>query len=88
MTLKQYREVLPEALRDAQVVLSESGHWGRSSEDLVFFRFDQRNIYKATISTDTPRNVRLATFYDSSQEDLERALARGKVRYCATGAEG
>ena len=46
----------------------------------MFFWFDRgRNIYKATVSADTPRNVRLATFYDSSQEDLERALARGKV---------
>lgn len=79
MTLEQYRNVLSEALHDAQVVLSETGHWGRRSKDLVFFRFDQRNIYKATISADTPRNVRMATFYDSNQEDLERALARGKV---------
>ena len=80
MTLDQYREVLPETLRNAQVVLSESGHWGRGAEDLVFFWFDSGgDIYKAAVSVDGPRHVRLATFYDSSQEDLERAMARGKV---------
>lgn len=79
MTLGQYRLSLPETLRNAQVVLSETGHWGRGTEDLVFFWVDRGDIYKATVSADTPRNVRLATFYDSSLEDLQRAMVRGKV---------
>lgn len=75
----QYREVLPKALRDAQIVLSETGHWGRPAETLVFFYFDRVDIYKASVSADTPRNVRPATFYNSDLEDLERTLLRGKV---------
>ena len=79
LTLGEYRTVLPRVLRDAQVVLSESGHWGRNAETLVFFWLDQGNIYKAAVTADTPRRVRLATFYNSDQMDLERALLRGKV---------
>ena len=37
LTLGEYREVLSSVLRDAQVVVGESGHWGRGAEDLVFF---------------------------------------------------
>ena len=79
LTLAEYREVLPKTLRDAQVVVSETGHWGRPEETLEFFRIDQGDIYKAAITAEGPRSVRLATFYDSSQEDLERTLLRGKV---------
>ena len=77
--LAEYREMLPETLSAAQVVVRDTGHWDRDVVDLVFFRFVGNQIYKSVVSAATARKVRLATFYDSSQEDLERSLLRGKV---------
>ena len=80
LTLAEYREVLPETLRAAQVVLRETGHWDRDANDLVFFRFDQGKVYKAVVSAEAPRNVRLATFYKTNQKDLEEAMSRTGTR--------
>lgn len=79
LTLAEYRQALPAALRSAQVVVRESGHWGRAGEDLVFFRFERGKIYKAAVSAEGTRRVRLATFYETDPGDIELALARGKV---------
>ena len=63
--------------RDAQVDLSETSHWKHPEETLVVFLFDQGAIYKAAVTADGPRNVRLVTFYNSDQEGVERSLERG-----------
>ena len=79
LTISEYREVLPKTLRNAQVIVSETGHWKRGSEDLVFFYAVEGKIYKAAVAKETNRRVRLATFYNSDPEDLERARLRGAV---------
>ena len=75
-----YRSLLPETLRDAQLVLRETGHFGRRREDLVFFRFlaDGR-IFKAVVERSSRRAARLATFYESHPGDLASTLERGEV---------
>ena len=76
MTLGEYRTVLPRVLRDAQVVVRETGHWSRDTEDLVFFYFVEGKIYKAAVAKETERRVRLATFYESGPADLAETVGR------------
>ena len=80
LTPADYRDRLPEVLRDAQVVLEEAKHFRRSDRDLVFFHFgEDGQLWKAVVAAENERRVRLATFYKTNQGDLEAALERGKV---------
>jgi len=79
LILDDYREMLPSVLRDAQIVLSESGHYGRRTEDLVFFYFVEGEIYKAAVAMESERRVRMATFHETDQENVNLAVKRGKI---------
>ena len=70
-----YRSLLPETLREAQLVLRETGHFGREREDLVFFRFraDGR-IFKAVVERSAARVARLATFHQCAPATVAQAL--------------
>ena len=70
---KDYRTRLPKILTDAQLVLRQTGHFGRTGQDLVFFHADGQALFKAVIGRETERRVRLVTFYESDQDDMAAA---------------
>ena len=70
---KDYRTRPPEILTDAQLVLRETGHFGRTGPDLVFFHADGQALFKAVIGRETESRVWLVTFYESDQDDMAAA---------------
>ena len=70
---KDYRTTLPKILTDAQLALRQTGHFGRTGQDLVFFHADGQALFKAVIGRETERRVRLVTFYESDQDDMAAA---------------
>ena len=75
---KDYRTRLPKILTDAQLVLRQTEHFGRTGQDLVFFYTgDGQVLFKAVIGRETERRVRLVTFYKTNQADMSAAEERG-----------
>ena len=78
ITAASYRELLPAVLRDADLIVPETRHWGRAVDDLVCFLFREGKIYKAVLRREGLREVRLATFYRSDPADMERVEHRAR----------
>ena len=76
---KDYRTRLPEMLAGAQLVLRQTGHFGRPGPDLVFFHADGQKIFKAVIGREAESRVRLVTFYGSNRADMAAAESRGEI---------
>ena len=73
LTADDYRRILPGLLRDAELVFPQAEHRDLAVRDLVFFHFLGTKIYKAVLRMDGPRRVRLTSFYETDQADLEKA---------------
>ena len=74
---KDYRTRLPKILTNAHLVLRQTGHFGRTGQDLVFFYTDGQALFKAVIGREAERRVRLVTFYESDRADMAAAEERG-----------
>ena len=75
---KDYRTKLPKILTDAQLVLRQTGYFGRTGQDLVFFYTGDGQVpFKAVIGQESERRVQLVTFYESDRADMAAAEARG-----------
>lgn len=71
------RDLLPAILRDAQIVVPETGHWGGGT-DLVFAWRppDSEKYYKLILGRDADRLVRLRSLYRAAETNIRKLLQR------------
>ena len=77
---ESYRRLLPQALREAMVVVRQREHRGRRTDDLVFFHFPGGGkIFRLVLRTVEKRKVILTTLHRVKLADVKRVMAAGEV---------
>ena len=77
------RDRLQETLDSAPLVLRQRGRGrsGKPYDDIVFFLFARDSIWKAVVTRDSARSLRVKTFYQSGEADVARTESRADSQY-------